>query len=275
MRLPSMYIFVFKYLNTSFAAIPRERVRKIFRRLFTEPLLPLREAQDSFFDFLRFHSSLWNSKSWLLLLLLLFFFPLFLLFSRFLPFSDKISSSHDISSSYFLLSRLFLPSDDDKSLDGTKWRGTVFRSNEKERGKGERRVAKKRESEKFASSSDKTRFRQPTVDYFYARTQLFIVQRIIRSIRPLRHSHYENSRVPERSPRFIHSPAYICSNNFASTNANHRRDFFFSFPFLFSFKREIDAYEQIYVQDSWKIATRIYNRSFPLLPLLSSASRIE
>lgn len=36
MRLPPMYIFVFKYLNTSFAAIPGERVRKIFRRLFTE-----------------------------------------------------------------------------------------------------------------------------------------------------------------------------------------------------------------------------------------------
>lgn len=33
-----MYIFVFKYLNTSFAAIPRERARKIFRRLFTVAL---------------------------------------------------------------------------------------------------------------------------------------------------------------------------------------------------------------------------------------------
>lgn len=38
-----MYIFVFKYLNTLFAVIPRERVRKIFRRLFTELLL--REAR--------------------------------------------------------------------------------------------------------------------------------------------------------------------------------------------------------------------------------------
>lgn len=38
MQVPSTYIFVFKYLNTSFAAISRERVRKIFRRLFTEVL---------------------------------------------------------------------------------------------------------------------------------------------------------------------------------------------------------------------------------------------
>lgn len=87
-----MYIFVFKYLNTSFAAIPRERVRKIFRRLFTEPLLPPREARDSFFDFLRFHSSLWNVKARLcLLLLLLLHSSFFFLFSFpfLLPFSSR------------------------------------------------------------------------------------------------------------------------------------------------------------------------------------------
>lgn len=68
------------------------------------------------------------------------------------------------------------------------------RKEERRRGGREREEKKviKRIGEKFASSSDNTRFRQPTVDYFYARTQLFIVQRIIRSIRPLRHSHYEN-----------------------------------------------------------------------------------
>lgn len=82
-----MYIFVFKYLNTSFAAIPRERVRKIFRRLFTEPLLPLREAQDSFFDFLRFHSSLWNVKAGCFFFFSFFFSSFFLSpFSPLLPF---------------------------------------------------------------------------------------------------------------------------------------------------------------------------------------------
>lgn len=140
MRLPSMYIFVFKYLNTSFAAIPRERVRKIFRRLFTEPLLPPREARDSFFDFLRFHSSLWNVKARLCLLLLLlhssFFFFVFFPFPPSF-FIEKISSSHDISSSYFLLSRVFLP--DDKALNGTKWRDTVSRSRAKRKEGRERK----------------------------------------------------------------------------------------------------------------------------------------
>lgn len=199
-----MYIFVFKYLNTSFAAIPRERVRKIFRRLFTEPLLPLREARRFL---LRLPSIPFDSlerKSWLCLLLLLSsLLFLFLAFPFPFPFSPsffierrRFHRATTFPPSYFLLSRVFLP--DDKALNGTKWRDTVFLfESEKKRGggeEGEREEKKviKRIGEKFASSSDNTRFRQPTVDYFYARTQLFIVQRIIRSIRPLRHSHYEN-----------------------------------------------------------------------------------
>lgn len=89
-----MYIFVFKYLNTSFAAIPRERVRKIFRRLFTEPLLPLREARRFL---LRLPSIPFDSlerKSWLFFFFFSlhssFFFLLFLsLFLSLLPFSSR------------------------------------------------------------------------------------------------------------------------------------------------------------------------------------------
>lgn len=71
-----------------------------------------------------------------------------------------------------------------------------------------RKKGNEREAARFASSSD-TRFRQPTVDYFYACTQLFIVQRIIRSIRPVRHSHYENSRVPDALAALFFRPAIV------------------------------------------------------------------
>lgn len=229
-----MYIFVFKYLNTSFAAIPRERVRKIFRRLFTEPLLPLREAQDSFFDFLRFHSSLWNVKAgsvffffffFSLFFFFCFFFPFLL--SLFLPFSSRRFHRATIFPRVisYCHSRVFLP--DDKALNGTKWRDTVFRSERKEargRRKGKERKKSKRIGE--ASSNDNTRFRQPTVDYFYARTQLFIVQRIIRSIRPLRHSHYENSRSCPRTFALFFRQA-IFALTLLTTSTTKRFFFFF------------------------------------------------
>lgn len=230
-----MYIFVFKYLNTSFAAIPRERVRKIFRRLFTEPLLPLREAQDSFFDFLRFHSSLWNVKAgsvffFFFFLSLFFFFCFFFLFSS--PFSFLFHREDFIEPRYFLeLFPIVIPGSSCRTIKRwTERNGETPFSVRKEKRRGEegkeRKGKKVRESEKFASSSDNTRFRQPTVDYFYARTQLFIVQRIIRSIRPLRHSHYENSRSCPRTFALFFRQA-IFALTLLTTSTTKRFFFFF------------------------------------------------
>lgn len=198
-----MYIFVFKYLNTSFAAIPRERVRKIFRRLFTEPLLPLREARRFL---LRLPSIPFDSlecKSWFFFFFFSlhssFFFLLFLsLFLSLLPFSSR--EEDFIEPRHFLRVISYCHGSSCRTIKRWTERNgeTPFsfsRAKRREEGGGREREEKKvikRIGEKFASSSDNTRFRQPTVDYFYARTQLFIVQRIIRSIRPLRHSHYEN-----------------------------------------------------------------------------------
>lgn len=159
--------------------------------------------EDSFFDFLRFHSTLWNVKAgsafFFFSLHSSFFFLLFLsLFLSLLPFSSR--EEDFIEPRHFLRVISYCHGSSCRTIKRWTERNgeTPFsfsRAKRREEGGGREREEKKvikRIGEKFASSSDNTRFRQPTVDYFYARTQLFIVQRIIRSIRPLRHSHYEN-----------------------------------------------------------------------------------
>jgi len=175
--MPSTYIFVFKYLNTSLAAIPKERVRKISRRLFTEvlgeragetkrriPCLPAspspsRPALARARTHTHTHThtlSLSLSPS-----VCCFLFPHFRAFRRLANHSERV-----------VLFGLPVPRADVAYITALK----------------RTRYLQKTMKNLARLSSSAVPFRRCTADYFYSCTQLFIVQRIIRSITGMRHS---------------------------------------------------------------------------------------
>lgn len=126
-----MYIFVFKYLNTLFAVIPRERVRKIFRRLFTELLL--REARAPIRT--RIPSTSFDSipvpATWKLAAC----FPSFSSFSSLSLSKRRFHRVRDIFPELFRIVTVFLSGDKTTERKVSVYQGPIQRRSEKRKRK--------------------------------------------------------------------------------------------------------------------------------------------